>query len=105
MTSHPSATLARVRVYFKIQVPSGKSQLRLTLDGPACALLGCNPDLDLFGRRGAKPTATLADCRAETGSSDETCTIANPAADWHYVGVYTYSGSSGASFSVTATYS
>ena len=92
-------------VYFKIQVPAGKSQLRLTLDGPACALLGCNPDLDLFGRRTAKPTTAVADCRAETGSSDETCTIANPAGDWYYLGVYTYSGSAGASFTVTATYS
>jgi subtilisin family serine protease len=91
--------------YFKIQVPSGRSQLRLSLDGPACGLFGCSPDLDLFGRRAAKPTTSVADCRAETGSSDETCTISNPAADWYYVGVYTYSGSSGASFSITATYS
>ena len=90
-------------VYLKIAVPAGASSLRVDLTGPSCGLLGCNPDLDLFLRRGAKPTRTVRDASSETGSNAETVTISSPAADWYYVGVYTYSGSSGASFSVRAT--
>jgi serine protease len=90
-------------VYFKIAVPAGKSSLAVVLDGPACGLLSCSSDLDLFVRRTTKPTLTARDCSAETGSSDETCSVANPANDWYYVGVYTYSGSA-ASFSIKATY-
>jgi serine protease len=90
-------------VYYKVLVPAGSHQVKLDLTGPACGLLGCNPDLDLFGRAGAKPTTTTFGCSAETGSNTETCTLANPAAGYVYVGVYTYSGSAGATFSVKAT--
>jgi subtilisin family serine protease len=90
-------------VYYKIAVPAGRSSLAVALDGPACGLLSCSTDLDLFVRRAAKPTLTAKDCSAETGSSDETCTVASPAVDWYYVGVYTYSGAA-TSFSLTATY-
>ena len=90
-------------VYFKIAVPAGRSSLAVALDGPACGLLGCATDLDLFVRRAQKPTLTARDCAAETGSSDESCSVAGPAADWYYIGVYTYSGSA-TSFSIRATY-
>jgi PKD repeat protein len=90
-------------VYYKIAVPAGRSSLAVSLDGPACGLLSCSTDLDLFVRRAAKPTLTVKDCSAETGSSDEACSVANPAVDWYYVGVYTYSGAA-TSFTVTATY-
>ncbi len=90
-------------VYFKIAVPAGRGSLAVAVDGPACGILGCSTDLDLFVRRAQKPTLTARDCSAETGSSDESCSVASPAADWYYVGVYTYSGAS-TSFSVKATY-
>ena len=92
-------------VYYKIAVPAGASRLTVALTGPACGLLGCSPDLDLFARRGAKPTTTLRDASAETGSNSETVTINSPAADYYYIGVYTYSGSAGSSFTVRATVS
>ena len=92
-------------VYYKIAVPAGASRLTIDLSGPACGLLSCSPDLDLFARRGAKPTTALKDASSETGSNSESVTINNPAADYYYVGVYTYSGSAGSSFSVTATVS
>lgn len=91
--------------YYKIQVPSGKTSLSIVLDGPACGLLQCNPDLDLFTKRGARPSGTANDCSPEEGDSDETCTHANPAADWWYVGVKVYSGNAGAAYTVRATYS
>jgi subtilisin family serine protease len=89
--------------YFKIAVPAGRSSLGVVLDGPACSLFSCSADLDLFVRRTTKPTLTARDCSAETGSSDETCSVANPAADYYYIGVYTYSGSA-ANFTIKATY-
>jgi PKD repeat protein len=91
--------------YYKIQVPAGKTSLGVVLDGPACGLIQCNPDLDLFTKRGARPSDAANDCSPEEGDSDETCTHANPAADWWYVGVKVYSGNAGAAYTVRATYS
>ena len=90
--------------YYKIQVPAGRSSLKVDLAGPACALLGCNPDLDLYVRSGAKPTASTYNCRVYTSSSSGTCNLSNPAAGYWYVGVHVYSGSSVKSYTVTATY-
>ncbi|HVL82432.1 MAG TPA: S8 family serine peptidase [Actinomycetota bacterium] len=91
--------------FYKVQVPAGAKQLKVDLAGPSCALLGCNPDLDLYVRRAAKPTPTAFDCRPYTGSASESCTLQGPAADWWYVGVYVYSGSTSKTYSITATVS
>jgi subtilisin family serine protease len=90
-------------VYYKVLVPTGARQVKLDLTGPSCGLLSCNPDLDLYGRAAAKPTTATYGCAAATGSNAETCTLTNPAAGYVYVGVYTYSGNAGASFTVKAT--
>ena len=88
--------------YYKIQVPAGRPNLNVVLDGPACGLLSCSADLDLYVRKGARPTDALYDCRPYTSTSDESCDLANPAADWWYVRVYVYSGSG--SYTIKATY-
>ena len=90
--------------YYKIQVPAGRASLRADLTGAACSLLSCNPDLDLYVQRGAKPTETSYACRHYTSASTGSCTISNPAADWWYVGVHVYSGNTSKSYSVKATY-
>src|SRR5687768_5079746 len=54
--------------YYKIQVPAGRSQLQVVLDGPPC----CSPDLDLYVRRAAKPTTATYACRPYESDSDET---------------------------------
>lgn len=90
--------------YYKIQVPAGRSQLKVDLAGAACSLTGCNPDLDLYVQRGAKPTASAYACRHYTAATSGSCTIANPGADWWYVGVHVYSGTQSKSYSVTATF-
>lgn len=90
--------------YYKVSVPAGRASLKVDLTGASCALLGCDPDLDLYVARGAKPTATSYACRVYTGSSSGTCTISNPAADYWYVGVHVYSGSTSKNYSVKATY-
>ena len=88
---------------YKISVPTGRSQLQVVLDGPACGVLTCSVDLDLYVRKGARPTDATYDCRPYQSGSDETCTHANPGADWWYVRVKVYSGSS-ASYTIRATY-
>ncbi|HVM45020.1 MAG TPA: S8 family serine peptidase [Candidatus Thermoplasmatota archaeon] len=89
--------------HFKISVPAGRAQLQVVLDGPACGLLSCPADLDLYVRKGARATDTAYDCRPYEGDSDETCTHANPGADWWYVRVKVYSGGN-AQYTVRATY-
>jgi subtilisin family serine protease len=86
--------------YYKIQVPAGRSQLQVVLDGPPC----CSPDLDLYVRRAAKPTTSTYACRPFESDSDETCTISAPAADWWYIGIRVYAGSSGSTYTIRATY-
>lgn len=92
--------------HYKIFVPAGESSLTATLDGNvSCSLLfGCDPDLDLYVRRGAKPTTTAYNCRGYTNSSDESCTVSNPASDWYYIGVRVYSGSNSGSYTITGAY-
>jgi serine protease len=90
--------------FYKIQVPVGASQLQVVLDGPACGLLTCSVDLDLYVRKDARPTDAQWDCRPYASGSDETCTLANPGAGWWYVRVDVYSGSNGA-YTLRATYS
>ena len=92
-------------VYYKISVPAGASSLALNLTGPACGLISCNPDIDLLTKNGSKPTTASKDASSETGSNTESVTVANPGAGYWYVGVYTYSGTKTAGFSLTATVS
>lgn len=89
--------------FYKIQVPAGKSQLQVTMTGPACGLFSCSLDADLYTRLGAKPTDSLYDCRPFTTGNAETCTHSSPAAGWWYVRVDGYSGSG--TVTIRATYS
>jgi hypothetical protein len=93
--------------YTKIAVPAGTSKLTTVLTGPSCGTLGlsCNPDLDLYLKASAKPTTTVYDGSSATGSNSETVTINSPTAAYWYVGVYTYSGTKTASYTVKATVS
>ena len=91
--------------YTKVLVPAGKSQLKVVLTGPSCGTLGlsCDPDIDLYLKAGAKPTTTVSDGSSATSSNSETVTITSPAAAYWYVGVYTYSSTKTASYTVKAT--
>jgi subtilisin family serine protease len=92
-------------VYYKVAVPAGKTSVAIALTGPSCSLISCNPDLDVYGRSGAKPTTTTYGCSSATGSNTESCTLSNPPSGYAYVGVYTYSGSAGKAFTIKATVS
>lgn len=90
--------------YYKIQVPAGRPSLKVDLTGAACGLISCDPDLDLYVQRGAKPTEASYACRHYTSASTGSCTVSNPAADWWYIGVHVYAGSTSKSYTIKATY-
>jgi hypothetical protein len=90
--------------YYKLAVPAGTASLDAVLDGPACDKKTCRPDLDLYLRRGARPSTTEADCIAATkNAADEQCSVALPEAATWYAGVRTTAGSEGAPFTITVT--
>ncbi|HVF04671.1 MAG TPA: S8 family serine peptidase [Frankiaceae bacterium] len=89
--------------FFKIAVPAGKSQLRVAMTGPACGLLGCTFDADLYTRLAARPTDTVYTCRPFQSGSNETCTHTAPASGYWYVRVDAYTGSG--TVNLTATVS
>ncbi|MEA3191212.1 MAG: serine protease [Thermoplasmata archaeon] len=89
--------------FYKIDVPAGKSQLVVEMTGPACGLLSCSVDADLYTRLGSKPTDTTYACRPYASGSTETCTHSSPAAGYWYVRVYGYSGSGTVTLKATYT--
>lgn len=89
--------------FYKIAVPAGKSQLQVVMTGPACGLLGCTFDADLYTRVSARPNDTTYTCRPFASGSNETCTHASPAAGYWYIRVDAYTG--GGSVTLKATVS
>jgi serine protease len=87
--------------FYKIAVPAGKSQLQVVMTGPACGLLGCTFDADLYTRLSARPNDTTYTCRPFASGSNETCTHASPAAGYWYVRVDAYTGSGSVTLKAT----
>jgi vibriolysin len=82
--------------YFKITVPSGQTQLKVTMSGGT-------GDADLYTRQGSQPTSTTYTCRPYLTGNAETCTMTNPVAgDW-YIGLNAYAAYSGVSLNATYT--
>jgi vibriolysin len=83
-------------VMYKITVPSGQSQLKVTMSGGT-------GDADLYVKLGAQPTLTSYDYRPYVTGNNETVTVTSPAGgDW-YIGLEGYSAASGVT--LNATYS
>lgn len=81
---------------FKIVVPSGQSQLKITMSGGT-------GDADLYVKRGAQPTLTVWDYRPYLNGNNETVTVTNPVAgDW-YIGIQAFSSYSGVSLNANYT--
>lgn len=89
--------------FYKIAVPSGASQLQVVMTGPACGLLGCSFDADLYTRVSARPNDTTYTCRPYAGGSNETCTHASPAAAYWYIRVDAYTGGGTVTLKATIT--
>lgn len=82
--------------FYTLTVPSGATNLKFTTTGGS-------GDADLYVKFGSKPSTSSADCKSESGSANETCTITNIQAGTYYVLVYGYSAYSGVS--LTGSYS
>ena len=93
VTVNSSAT----NVYYKINVPSGTSQLKAVT---ACNA-SCPTNVDLYTRKGATPTNKKYDCKASTAGDNETCTTANPASAYWYIRVKKVTGSGTVQLTVT----
>jgi len=82
--------------HYKITVPSGQTQLKITMSGGT-------GDADLYVKFGAQPTSTSYDYRPYLTGNAETVTVTNPAAgDW-YISLNGFAAFS--AVSLNATYS
>lgn len=90
-------------VYYKIEVPAGATQLKVELTGPACSVLSCSLDSDLYTRQTSRPTDTVYACRPYTQGNNETCTHASPGSGYWYLRVKRYSGSGTVTLKATVT--
>jgi hypothetical protein len=92
---------------YTIKVPAGADELEVTLDGPECRFLTgpkCQPNLDLYLRRGSDPTRQDFDVRSKSAtSSDETVTVDAPRRGNWRIGVENRFGDPGPQFTITAT--
>lgn len=77
-----------------IQVPAGRSQLRIVMSGGT-------GDADLYVRQGSAPTTSTYNCRPYRAGNAETCTFNAPAGGTWHVMVRGYSAYSGVSLVAT----
>ncbi|HSX61757.1 MAG TPA: pre-peptidase C-terminal domain-containing protein, partial [Tahibacter sp.] len=84
-----SGAAGSARTYY-IDVPSGATNLVIATGGGS-------GDVDLYTRFGTPPTTAVYDCRPYTSTSNETCTVAAPAAGRYHVLLQGYSAYSGVS--------
>lgn len=102
-TTSVALTSTTAEKVYKIAVPAGASQLQVTMTGPACGVLSCSLDADLYTRAGARPTDTTFACAPQTSGNNETCTHASPAGGYWYLRVKRYSGSGTVSLKATVS--
>ncbi|HPC95729.1 MAG TPA: pre-peptidase C-terminal domain-containing protein [Sedimentisphaerales bacterium] len=83
-------------VYYKIDVPAGQAKLEIQTSGGT-------GDLDMYVRRGSKPTTTEWDYRPYLSGNNEIVTINSPAADTYYIMLRGYQAYTGATLVATYT--
>lgn len=92
-----SSTAARGSTrLWKIIVPAGATNLRVTLSGGT-------GDVDLYIRQGTPPTFSSYACASENGGNTELCNITNPAAGTWYVMLGLWDPYSGVTLTATVT--
>ncbi|MEW5250424.1 S8 family peptidase [Microbulbifer discodermiae] len=87
---------AEEELLFTLEVPSNASNLRFQTTGN-------NGDADLYVKFGSSPTIQDSDCKSDSSTSNEICSISNVQAGTYYVLVHAYSSFNG--LSLTASYS
>ena len=86
---------SKASTYFKFEVPEGMKDVKVTTSGS-------NGDLDLYVRKGVKPTLDVFDCSSTSGTSNENCRPGN-SAGLYYVQAYAWSPFTNAT--ITLSYS
>jgi hypothetical protein len=81
--------------FWTMSVPAGSTNLTFNTSGGT-------GDADLYVRFGSAPTTTTFDCKSESATTTESCTIAAPSAGTWHVLIYGYSTFSG--MSLTGNY-
>ncbi|BBN81732.1 peptidase S8 [Pseudoalteromonas sp. A25] len=81
---------------FTLDLVDGYSDLNVSTSGGS-------GDADLFVTRGAQSTTSSYDCKSESSSNNESCSMQNPQAGKWYIDIYGYRASSGITLNVTAT--
>ncbi len=74
--------------FYVVTVPAGASLLTIEISGGT-------GDADLYTKRGAKPTASVYDCRPFRNGNTESCSVSAPAAGKYYVRLHGYTKYSG----------
>lgn len=82
--------------YFKTRLPRGRRALRIVVRG------GPSQDLDLYVRRGGKPTLESFSCRSTNRDSAERCLVRRPRPGLWFAGVYNFNGAEGSRFTIRA---
>jgi hypothetical protein len=93
--SVPLSGAAKSAAYYTIAVPTGASNL-------VVSIAGGTGDADMYVRQGSLPTTSAYDCRPFISNNNESCSFASPAAGTWYIMVYGYSAF--ASATLTASY-
>ena len=86
-------------VLYRLYVPPGRTNLRVTLAGAAA-----NGDADVYVQRAVPPTTSTFTCASENGGNNELCNIANPATGTWYILVAVWDPYPTPNVSLTALY-
>ncbi len=86
--------VAGSELYFSIEVPAGKPELKITISGGT-------GDCDLYVKKAALPTTSDYDYRPFRLGNDETVTVENPTAGKWYIMLRGYSGYAGVTLKAT----
>ncbi|MFC7420676.1 pre-peptidase C-terminal domain-containing protein [Iodobacter arcticus] len=82
--------------HYVIDVPAGMAKLQFSIAGG-------NGDADLYAQLGARATSTSNICKSDGSTSNETCSVNQPAAGKYYLSIYGYAAYS--ALSVSASFS
>jgi len=82
--------------FYKIDVPAGQQKLEIVVSGGT-------GDVDLYVRRGSKPTQSEWDYRPYLLGNNETVSITNPAAGTYYIMLKAYAAYDGVTLKATYT--
>ncbi len=85
-----------VDTVYTLVVPAGASNLKFVTSGGS-------GDVDVYAKFGSAPTLTVNDCKSETSTNAETCTIATAQAGTYYVMLHAYAAYSGVSLTGSYT--